>query len=56
MVRSPPSKEHSRRFLAPPEPALNSILPNGFLEIKNLGEAEGSGGEDMGTAGGGSES
>ncbi|XP_002276546.1 UDP-glycosyltransferase 88A1 [Vitis vinifera] len=32
VVRSPPSKDPSRRFLAPPEPDLNSLLPDGFLD------------------------
>ncbi|XP_059667131.1 UDP-glycosyltransferase 88A1-like [Cornus florida] len=32
VVRSPPSEDHSKRFLAPPEPDLDSLLPNGFLE------------------------
>ncbi|XP_059665010.1 UDP-glycosyltransferase 88A1-like [Cornus florida] len=32
VVRSPPSEDQSRRFLAPPEPDLDSLLPNGFLE------------------------
>ncbi|XP_003634093.1 UDP-glycosyltransferase 88A1 [Vitis vinifera] len=32
VVRSPPSKDPSRRFLAPPDPDLNSLLPDGFLD------------------------
>ncbi|RVX01902.1 Anthocyanidin 5,3-O-glucosyltransferase [Vitis vinifera] len=32
VVRSPPSKDQSRRFLAPPDPDLGSLLPDGFLE------------------------
>ncbi|KAA8539974.1 hypothetical protein F0562_026666 [Nyssa sinensis] len=38
VVRSPPSEDHTRRFLAPPEPDLDLLLPNGFLErTKNRG-------------------
>ncbi|KAJ8637200.1 hypothetical protein MRB53_011467 [Persea americana] len=32
VVRSPPSEDKSRRFLAPPEPDLVALLPEGFLE------------------------
>ncbi|KAL7003508.1 hypothetical protein U1Q18_004662 [Sarracenia purpurea var. burkii] len=32
VVRSPPSEDQSRRFLAPPEPDLDDLLPQGFLE------------------------
>uniref|UniRef100_A0A5B6YUF2 Glycosyltransferase n=1 Tax=Davidia involucrata TaxID=16924 RepID=A0A5B6YUF2_DAVIN len=32
VVRSPPSEDQSRRFLAPPDPDLDSLLPAGFLE------------------------
>ncbi|XP_034710761.1 UDP-glycosyltransferase 88B1-like [Vitis riparia] len=32
VVRSPPSKDQSRRFLAPPDPDLDSLLPDGFLD------------------------
>lgn len=32
MVRSPPSEDKSKRFLAPPEPDLGALLPEGFLE------------------------
>ena len=32
VVRSPSSKDQSRRFLAPPDPDLGSLLPDGFLE------------------------
>ena len=32
VVRSPPSKDKSRRFLAPSDPDLDSLLPDGFLD------------------------
>ncbi|CAL5323244.1 unnamed protein product [Camellia sinensis] len=32
VVRSPPSEDKSKRFLAPPEPDLDLLLPNGFLD------------------------
>ncbi|RVX01823.1 UDP-glycosyltransferase 88B1 [Vitis vinifera] len=32
VVRSPPSKDSSRRFLALPDQDLNSLLPDGFLD------------------------
>jgi len=32
VVRSPPSKDESKRFLAPPEPDLDVLLPDGFLD------------------------
>ncbi|KAA8539973.1 hypothetical protein F0562_026665 [Nyssa sinensis] len=32
VVRSPPPEDQTRRFLAPPEPDLDLLLPNGFLE------------------------
>lgn len=32
VVRSPPSKDQSKRFLAPPEPDLDLLLPKGFLD------------------------
>ncbi|KAF8379607.1 hypothetical protein HHK36_029048 [Tetracentron sinense] len=32
VVRSPPTKDKSKRFLAPPEPDLEALLPDGFLE------------------------
>nr|BAI65910.1 UDP-sugar:glycosyltransferase [Forsythia x intermedia] len=38
VVRSPPSEDKSKRFLAPPEPDLDSLLPIGFLDrTKDLG-------------------
>ncbi|KAK4431418.1 UDP-glycosyltransferase 88B1 [Sesamum alatum] len=32
VVRSPPSDDNSKRFLPPPEPDLDSLLPAGFLD------------------------
>ncbi|XP_022890344.1 UDP-glycosyltransferase 88B1-like [Olea europaea var. sylvestris] len=32
VVRSPPSEDKSKRFLPPPEPDLESLLPSGFLD------------------------
>ncbi|XP_058096127.1 UDP-glycosyltransferase 88A1-like [Magnolia sinica] len=32
VVRSPPSSDKSRRFIAPPDPDLESLLPRGFME------------------------
>ncbi|CAI9101744.1 OLC1v1039141C1 [Oldenlandia corymbosa var. corymbosa] len=32
VVRSPPSKDKSKRYLPPPEPELDLLLPDGFLE------------------------
>ncbi|PSS33026.1 UDP-glycosyltransferase [Actinidia chinensis var. chinensis] len=32
VVRSPPSEDQSKRFLAPPEPDLDLLLPQGFLD------------------------
>ncbi|KAL0400671.1 UNVERIFIED_CONTAM: UDP-glycosyltransferase 88B1 [Sesamum latifolium] len=32
VVRSPPSDDKSKRFLPPPEPDLDSLLPAGFLD------------------------
>lgn len=32
VVRSPPSEDKSGRFIPPPEPDLDSLLPEGFLE------------------------
>lgn len=32
VVRSPPSEDSSRGFLAPPDPDLDSLLPDGFLD------------------------
>nr|QQG64128.1 apigenin 7 glucosyltransferase [Ocimum tenuiflorum] len=32
VVRSPPSEDKSKRFLKPPEPDLDALLPAGFLE------------------------
>ncbi|KAA8533663.1 hypothetical protein F0562_031180 [Nyssa sinensis] len=31
VVRTPPSQDKSRRFLAPPDPDLDALLPDGFL-------------------------
>ncbi|KAF8379612.1 hypothetical protein HHK36_029053 [Tetracentron sinense] len=32
VVRSPPTEDKSKRFLAPPDPDLDALLPEGFLE------------------------
>ncbi|KAL5718356.1 hypothetical protein ACHQM5_011266 [Ranunculus cassubicifolius] len=32
VVRSPPTHDQVKRFLAPPEPDLNTLLPEGFLD------------------------
>ncbi|KAL5718550.1 hypothetical protein ACHQM5_011439 [Ranunculus cassubicifolius] len=32
VVRSPPTHDQVKRFLAPPEPDLNALLPEGFLD------------------------
>ncbi|KAL7146244.1 hypothetical protein ABFS83_06G027500 [Erythranthe nasuta] len=32
VVRSPPSDDYSKRFLPPPEPDLDALLPAGFLD------------------------
>nr|WLK78568.1 UDP-glycosyltransferases [Salvia plebeia] len=32
VVRSPPSEDKTKRFLKPPEPDLEALLPGGFLE------------------------
>lgn len=32
VVRNPPSKDKTRRFLPPPDPDLNLLLPEGFLD------------------------
>ncbi|KAJ8621567.1 hypothetical protein MRB53_030096 [Persea americana] len=32
VVRSPPSEDPTKRFQRPPEPDLEALLPNGFLE------------------------
>ncbi|PIA35640.1 hypothetical protein AQUCO_03500178v1 [Aquilegia coerulea] len=38
VVRSPPTEDKSKRFLEPPEPDLNALLPEGFLDrTKNRG-------------------
>nr|QSB46688.1 glycosyltransferase [Rubia yunnanensis] len=38
VVRSPPAKDRSNRYLPPPEPDLELLLPEGFLEkTKNRG-------------------
>ncbi|XP_058103041.1 UDP-glycosyltransferase 88A1-like [Magnolia sinica] len=32
VVRSPPTEDKTQRFLAPPEPDLDALLPDGFVE------------------------
>ncbi|XP_058103040.1 UDP-glycosyltransferase 88B1-like [Magnolia sinica] len=32
VVRSPPTEDKSKRFLAPPDPDLDALLPEGFME------------------------
>ncbi|OVA02987.1 UDP-glucuronosyl/UDP-glucosyltransferase [Macleaya cordata] len=32
VVRNPPTKDQTKRFLAPPEPDLDVLLPDGFLD------------------------
>ncbi|KAM7504818.1 hypothetical protein LguiB_003722 [Lonicera macranthoides] len=32
VVRTPPTEDQTKRFLTPPEPDLNAILPRGFLD------------------------
>ncbi|KAJ9679583.1 hypothetical protein PVL29_021491 [Vitis rotundifolia] len=33
VVRSPPNEDQSKRFLAPPDPDLDLLLPDGFLDL-----------------------